>query len=288
MPVPEPDSLGVPVGDGVRLSVIVREPVGDATPGTPVLLVHGLASNARMWDGVGEGLARLGHRSVAVDQRGHGRSDAPDLGYDFGTLVADLLAVLDATGLQRPVVVGQSWGANVVLELAVRRPDRVAGVVCVDGGFGSLREALPDWGTAEPALTPPDLVGTPLAQVEGWMRSRHADWPEGGIAGALANFRVRDDGTIEPRLTRPRHMAIARHLWEHDPGALYARLQAPVVVLVADGPEGVDRRERAIAGISTSGADVRVTWFRPGDHDLHAQFPDRVAAAIARLAREVA
>lgn len=277
--------------DGVCLSIIDR-PGGSVAPGSaasvPVLLVHGLASNARMWDGVGQELAELGHRSVAVDQRGHGRSDAPDTGYDFATLVADLVAVMDAVGLERPVVAGQSWGANVVLELATRRPDRVAGVVCVDGGFGTLREALPDWPTAERALTPPALAGTPLAELERWMRDRHPDWPESGIAGMLANFRVRDDGTVEPWLDRSRHMVIARHLWEHEPVALYAGIAVPVLLLVADGPDGGERRDRALARIVAAGIDVRVTRFRPGDHDLHAQFPGRVAAAIAQVAQEVA
>lgn len=246
-----------------------------------MLLVHGLASNVRMWDGVGDALGRLGHPSVAVDQRGHGLSDKPDEGYDFATLVRDLLALMDALGLGRPVVAGQSWGANVVLELAVRHPDRVAGVVCVDGALGALREALPDWPTAERAMTPPELRGTPVTELERRFRAHHADWPDSGITGALANFRVREDGTIEPWLTRERHMAIARHLWEHDPLALYSRLQVPALLLVADGAVPDARRQRQVKAIVASAADVRVEWFRPGDHDLHAEYPERVAAAIA-------
>ncbi len=287
MPTVQPGRVSVRVAGAVSLSVIVREAATGGGRPLPVLLVHGLASNARMWDGVAAELARLGHPSVAVDQRGHGRSDTPDDGYDFETLAADLLAVLDATGLRRAIVAGQSWGANVVLELADRHPDRVAGVVCVDGGFGSLRDGLPDWETAERVLTPPDLKGLPLAQVEGWIRTRHADWPETGIQGALANFRVRDDGTIEPRLTRARHMAIARHLWQHDPVALHARLGAPVLLLVADPRDVSALRHRATRALESVAGDLRVRWFRPGDHDLHAQFPERVAAAIAELARDV-
>jgi pimeloyl-ACP methyl ester carboxylesterase len=287
MSIPEPARTQVSVAADVALSVIERRPDPTMTAGTPVLLVHGLASNARMWDGVADALACLGHPSVALDQRGHGRSDTPDDGYDFETLGADLVAVMDAIGLDRPIVVGQSWGANVVLELADRHPDRVSGVVCVDGGFGAFRDELPDWATAERALTPPDLVGTPLTRLEGWVRTRHADWPESGIAGTLANFRVRDDGTIEPWLTRPRHMTIARHLWEHDPVALYARLGVPVLLLVADPADASGRRERAVTALEATGGDLRVRWFRPGDHDLHAQFPERVAAAIDELAREV-
>ncbi len=81
--------LRVPVTEDVVLSAFPRRL--EDLRGAPFLLVHGLASNARMWDGVGEELARLGHPSVAIDQRGHGRASKPDDGYDFGTLTNDLL-----------------------------------------------------------------------------------------------------------------------------------------------------------------------------------------------------
>src|SRR5262249_27599103 len=78
---------------------------GHATA-APIVLVHGLASNLRLWDGVAERLNAEGHTVVAVDQRGHGRSDAPDSGYEIGTAVADLLALIQALGLERPLVAG--------------------------------------------------------------------------------------------------------------------------------------------------------------------------------------
>src|SRR5205814_1709852 len=108
-----PDSRWLPATGGVGLHVNVW-PDGE---GVPFLLVHGLASNARMWDGVASALAGLGHPVAAVDQRGHGRSDKPDSGYDFITVTDDLVAVLDGLGFERSVAVGQSWGGNVVVEL---------------------------------------------------------------------------------------------------------------------------------------------------------------------------
>ena len=124
-----------------------------------MLLVHGLASNARLWDGVADRLAASGHPVAAVDQRGHGQSDKPDDGYDFATLTGDLLALLADLGWQderRPWVAGQSWGANVVLELAVRHPDATQGLVLVDGGTMELGHRFADWPTCEAALAPPD------------------------------------------------------------------------------------------------------------------------------------
>jgi len=83
----------------------------DAPP--PILLVHGLASNARSWDLFAPLLAS-NFCIVAIDQRGHGVSDTPDDGYDLATIAGDPARAIVALGWSRPLVVGHSWGANVV------------------------------------------------------------------------------------------------------------------------------------------------------------------------------
>ena len=100
-----------------------------------------------------------------MDLRGHGRSDKPDTGYDFATISGDLLALIDALGpgFERPILVGQSWGAGVVLDFAVRHPDRTRGIVLVDGGLTDLRDNFATWDICWDRLAPPPLVGMPLA-----------------------------------------------------------------------------------------------------------------------------
>ncbi|MEY3034144.1 MAG: hypothetical protein RLZ86_766 [Actinomycetota bacterium] len=177
----------VTVADGVSLRVVERRPSLVDTSLPTVLLVHGLASNARMWDGVAAALTTQAVRSIAVDLRGHGRSDRPTTGYDFGTIGADLCRLLDAFDLDRAVVVGQSWGGNVVVDLAHRHPDRVVGAVAVDGGMIDLQRSFPEWDDCARALQPPRLAGTRAGRMEAAIRSMHADWPESGIIGALSN-----------------------------------------------------------------------------------------------------
>src|SRR5438552_2562339 len=80
--------------------------------GQAILLLHGLASSARIWDLVAPLLARRG-RVIALEARGHGLSAKPDDGYDYATIVADVAGAVDVLGLRRPVVVGHSWGASV-------------------------------------------------------------------------------------------------------------------------------------------------------------------------------
>src|SRR5215207_8020182 len=102
--------------------------------GQPVVLVHGLASSYRIWDFMAPLLAEQ-FRVVALDQRGHGRSDKPDESFDFATYVADLRSFVELLGLGRSDFVGHSWGGNVVLQLAVELPGLAEALVLVDGGF---------------------------------------------------------------------------------------------------------------------------------------------------------
>ena len=253
----------------------------------PVLLVHGLASNARLWDGVAPVLAGAGHPVAAVDLRGHGRSDKPDDGYDVPIVAGDLRALVEALDWERPVVAGQSWGGNVVLELAASWPEAVGALAGIDGGTIELHRRFPDWDACVAALRPPPLAGTPRDRIERMLRDAHPDWPESGIQGQLACLEVRDDGTVAPWLTLERHLLVLRGLWEHRPRERYGSVTAPTLLLGADpGPAAADFQDERTAGIGDAAAtiaDVRVEWLR-GDHDLHAQHPEAVAALLLELA----
>lgn len=304
----------IAVAGGVELNVNTWTGHG---PG--FLLVHGLASNARLWDGVAERLASQGLAVAAVDQRGHGQSDKPDEGYDFPTLCDDLMAVLAALAEQsevaalsserelsgslsmpaappasprpggassrpwlHPVVAGQSWGANVVLELAFRQPGTLAGVACVDGGIIELGRHFPDWDSCAAALAPPDLIGTRADDLAAMMRRNHPDWPAGGIEGAMANFEIRPDGTVAPFLTRERHMKILHHLYDHQPSRRYPHIDTPVLLIPAGstGSGWVQDKRQAIDDALATLPRGRVRWFDPADHDIHAQYPVAVADVL--------
>jgi len=277
--------LRVPVAAGVALHVERR----DGDPGAaPFVLVHGLASNLRLWDGVAEHLQEHGHTVVAVDQRGHGRSDAPDSGYDLDMAVEDLRAAIETLGLDRPVLVGQSWGGNVVLEFGWRHPGEVRGISCVDGGIIELADWFGSWETCLSALTPPRLDHLTLAELEGRMRAVSPELPDRAIAAALHCFRVREDGRIEPRLARERHLQILRSLWEHRPSTRYPTLEAPTLLILADtGDEArTSAKRRAEEKARAAAPRLRSHWFSPAHHDVHSQFPDRVADLLAGAVRE--
>lgn len=277
-----PTSVLVDV-DGVHLHALAWEPVDPDPDLASFLLVHGLASNAQLWGGVGAALARRGHRVVAVDQRGHGLSSKVDDGYDVATLTDDLVAVMDALRLDRPVVAGQSWGGNVVLELGVRHGDRVAALVCVDGGQIDLSAQFPDKAAMLAALTPPRLVGMRLADVEAGLRQRAAHWPESGIRGQLANVVRRPDGTVAPHLTQDRHLAILDHLWEHRPAERWGQVPVASLLLpVRGGAAPAGTKQRAVQAAVDANPRVQVTWLE-GDHDVHAERPEEVVDLVLRF-----
>jgi pimeloyl-ACP methyl ester carboxylesterase len=282
------DTWTVTTRDGVRLNVHVWNGSQRRDREAPFVLVHGLASNARLWDGVADALAGLGHPVAAVDQRGHGRSDKPDTGYDFDTVAADLVAVSEGLEFERPVAVGQSWGGNVVVELAHRHPRATRGVACVDGGFIELADRFADWDACRAALTPPRLSGTPLRVIERSIREAHPDWSETAIAGALANFEVRADGTVAPWLTLDRHLLILRELYGHRPSTVFPALDVPVLLVPADtgAVAWTGDKKQAVARAEATARRLRTRWMSPACHDVHAQFPEAVAALLHEHVRE--
>jgi pimeloyl-ACP methyl ester carboxylesterase len=263
----------------VELVADLWSPAVPAPHPVTFVLAHGLASNARLWDGVAARLNEHGHAAVTVDQRGHGRSSKPDGPYDVPTVADDLAALITYLGLDRPVVAGQSWGGNVVIEMAARHPGIARGIVCVDGGWFEPSSSFPSWEACRAALAPPRLAGRRFAEIEGYIRGAHRDWPESGLAGTLANFERFPDGTIAPWLTFDRHIAVLRGMWDHHPSARYADVTVPVLLLPAT-PLGPDpRADSRVAVVEAARAALPNARVHPfvGDHDLHAQHPTDVA-----------
>ncbi|MEA2190305.1 MAG: hypothetical protein QOI73_426, partial [Solirubrobacteraceae bacterium] len=115
----------------------------DDGDGIPVVLLHGLTASRRYVVMGSKALQRSGHRVIAYDARGHGSSSpAPAPGdYGYELLSADLLALLDALGLERAVLAGASMGAHTILRLALDAPERVAGLVVITPAYDPVGSA---------------------------------------------------------------------------------------------------------------------------------------------------
>jgi pimeloyl-ACP methyl ester carboxylesterase len=280
----QPVDDAVAVAEGVRLHV--RSWPG---PGTlPFLLVHGLSSNARLWDEVAAHLSAAGHPSHAVDLRSHGESDAPELGYDTATAARDLAVLVGVLGLGPAVVAGQSWGGNVVARLAATHPEAVAALALVDGGWIDLSTEFDSWEECAGALRPPEVDGRPAGEIRALIRASHGDWSPAAVEATLANLRIDPDGRLRRRLSIPRHMQIVRSMWDDPPWPDLAKITVPTLLLPAmptDDAAAARRRaqvDRAAAALSRP----TVREYVGADHDLHAQHPQRLAQDLLALANE--
>lgn len=268
--------MRIEVSPGVFLNIIPSEAAGRP----PFLLVHGLSSNARLWGEVAATLGRAGHPSFAVDLRSHGESDAPESGYDTATAAADLAVVIKELGLDRPIVAGQSWGGNVVVRLAARHPELVGGIGLVDGGWIDLSATFSSWEACERALRPTSMDGVSADALRGWISTAHRDWSERAVEATLANLRIHPDGTLERRLSIPRHLQILRSMFDDPPGPDLPQVAARALLLPAVGPD--DAKAPRIAAAAAAMRSATIAW-HPGDHDLHAQKPEVIASELLRL-----
>ncbi|MEC3918056.1 alpha/beta fold hydrolase [Nocardia sp. CDC160] len=115
----------------------VRMHVADIGAGHPVVFCHGFPHTWFMWHRQLDALAAAGYRAIAPDLRGYGRTDIPadPAAYTNAAVIGDLLALLDDIDAERAVFVGLDFGAQLVWELSLRHPDRVAAAMVLNNPF---------------------------------------------------------------------------------------------------------------------------------------------------------
>ncbi|MDQ6834727.1 MAG: alpha/beta hydrolase [Actinomycetota bacterium] len=149
--------------DGVRLAA------EDRGEGPAVVLLHGLTATQRYVVMGSTALERSGHRVIAYDARGHGRSDpargAGEYGYD--ELGLDLEAAMDAASVRRAVLAGASMGAHTLLWMALHRPERVGGLVVITPAYEAGESDDPRRLARWDALS----QGLRAGGIEGFMRA---------------------------------------------------------------------------------------------------------------------
>ena len=125
----------IPASDGTKLFV---EEIGS---GTPVVFVHEYAGDYRSWEPQLRYFCRQ-HRCVTYSQRGYPPSDVPSDGGRYSQEIArdDVIAVMDALGIDKAHVVGHSMGAYTALHVGIRYPQRCLSVTAAGCGWGSIAD----------------------------------------------------------------------------------------------------------------------------------------------------
>ena len=264
--------------DGVTLAL------DDRGEGTPVVLAHGLTATRRYVVMGSTTLQRSGHRVIAYDARGHGASapaPAPDQ-YGYEELGRDLEAVLDGLGIERAVLAGASMGAHTLLWLALRHPERVAGLVVITPAYTGSEPDDPTRLARWDALS----EGLRKGGIEGFLAAQD----EAGGIRVPERWRETVVKVIRQRLGQHEHLeAIAdalRAVPRSRPFAgvdELAQVAAPTVIVASD--DEVDPEHPRAVGEAYAEAipDARLVTDEPGRSPIAWQ-----GSQLSRLIAEVA
>ncbi len=267
----------------------------------PALLLHGLASNGRIWEKTVPFLEQGGLAMYAPDLRGHGLSDQAEDGYDFDTILQDLAAFTNLCDIGRPVIVGHSWGAMLAVEYAARfaiGPRAPSAVVLVDGGVIQLDD-FPGatWETTRERLTPPRLAGMQLTAFMERLAAPGRLWQpdDQDKEIILANFEVNENEEIAPHLKFDHHMQIVEAMWNFPTYERFSKLYCPALALPCRpaAPAGEGERDflafksRGIERIQQVNPHVKVHWMEDSIHDVPLQHPQQLVEAILNFLADV-
>ncbi len=167
----------------------------------PLVLLHGLSANAYEFGGLLAAGLSPAFRVVAPDLRGRGQTDKPATGYRMADHAADVLALLDALGLERAVLGGHSFGAYLAIYLAAHHPARVVKLIVIDAALTlnprvgeMLKPSLDRLTQVSPSAeaylsarrSAPDIGGRWDASLEGYFRAELVKNPDGTVQSATS------------------------------------------------------------------------------------------------------
>jgi pimeloyl-ACP methyl ester carboxylesterase len=210
--------------------------------GADVLLIHAGVNDRRSWHHVVERLSPR-HRCVAFDMRGFGETTYER--EDGWSPVADAVAVLDAAGCERPVVVACSMGGQTAIDLALAHPDRVAGLVLIGPAVrGAPYPDVAQGPTAEltARLESADAAGDidEVGRLEAWMWLDGPGAEEGRVGGPVRELFLDMNGRAL-RADDPGEPAEIAPAWPR-----LGEIAAPTLVLVgrldAEDVQAIDER----------------------------------------------
>ena len=245
--------------------------------GPAVVLLHGTSANHAVWQPIGDALADRA-TVIALDQRGHGRSDKPAEGYAADDFATDVITVLDALEIDRAVIAGHSLGGRNAWVTAARHPDRVAGAVVVDYTPYVSQTVLDelDVRVADGFRSFADE-----AEVEDYLRARYRRILPGAVSRrARWGYRPDDSGRLAPLASRDAMRLLIegfRTPWD----AAFRSVSVPMAHL-----RGVDSRivdDVAWARAISDRPDDRWVVVDDADHYIPEEHPLLVAAEIERV-----
>ena len=243
----------VTTSDGMRIHYF---DVGTDTGRTPVVMIHGYTANSE-WKWIKSGIAQAlaaDRRVIAVDARGHGKSEKPHDPARYGPRMArDVVEVMDALGVQRAHVHGFSMGGSILTQILINHPERV--VSAIYGGSG-VAEVDPAWIERVP---------------------EDPEAPE-GLAATLPGERW----STYPGFDREAMSAVQGYPWTAEERAIdLSRITIPVLAIVG----GFDAPNRRTHRMARELADFELVVL-PGETHGSSHYNPKYTEALVRFVRE--
>ncbi|HLF04033.1 MAG TPA: alpha/beta hydrolase [Dehalococcoidia bacterium] len=280
---PKPKECWAQVGD---LRMRYLDWGGD---GPPLMALHGLASSAHWYDLVAPHL-RERFRVIAPDQRGHGQTTQAPAGYHWQSLASDVVGLMDRLGFPQAGVLGHSWGGYVATHVAGRFPERVAGLVMIDGGFNDWQR-IPGatWEAFKARLAPRNVSGT-RPQFLARLRSQLDCCWNAEVERIVQTMVYEDsDGQINDILHPDHHAQVMHAMWHEPPSSVFPRIACPTLIVPAGPtPERADtelaqRRREMVEVASQAIRHCRVCWVPGTIHDIGYHKPAELARVISQF-----
>jgi len=245
---------------GVALSYLSTGPAS----GRPVLLLHAWGESRRSFDRLLPLLPVTIH-AIAIDQRGHGDSGKPKVGYSLEDFAEDIVAFMDVAGLASAVLVGSSSGGYVAQQVAVTSPQRVAGLVLV-GSPRDLQGRLPFADEIDQLSDPMDAA---------WVRESLTWFPRfHQVPQWYIDDRVRDGVRIPANVWRDTFNGLITARPPTDAGTI----AAPTLIIWGDRDEFLTReQEEALAAAIPAS---RLVMYEGTGHLVLWEQPERVASDL--------
>lgn len=274
----EPETFHVTVAPAESLAVTVEG------AGSPVVLIPGLFGSAYGYRGLLPRLAGSGFRAIVIEPLGVGGSSRPaGADYSLAAQAERVAGVLDTLGVEAALVVAHAVGAAIAFRLAYRRPDRVRGVLSIEGGPAESA-ATPGFRRAAkfaPLLKLLGGVALVREQIRRYLIAESGDtaWVSDETVHGYTAAAEADLGA-----TLRAYSAMAEAVEPEPLAPNLRRIRCPVRLLVGGVPRrsrlGAHEVDRLRGAIAAFGVDTV-----PGaGHFVHEERPEVVAAAIRRLA----
>jgi len=231
--------------NGIKLHF---ERTGDGKP--PFVFCHGITDNGRCFLRLAEHL-KSRFDVIMIDARGHGKSDAPEVGYTADHHADDLFGVIQSLNLVKPILYGHSMGARTVSRFAAKFPELPQAIILEDPVFiipltEAEIEAHDQWAQQMPAEIQRWKTMTAEARLQMAQQAGHPDWTEAEkIEWAKAKAQV-----------SPQVMAVGNAM-----GTIledFPKITCPVLILKADAEPEIQRKNAAAAASIAKGEIVHI------------------------------